>query len=80
MKLGFWIARNVLATLFLVAGLVMLVTPGQGVLMILASLWMADFPGKRKMEQRIISLPRVAKTINRLREKAGKPPLELPSD
>lgn len=72
------IVRNALAALFLLAGLFMLFTPGQGVLMLLAGLWLASFPGKRAFELRLIRAPGVAKTINFLRKRAGKPALILP--
>ena len=70
--------RNVVALLFFAAGLIMLITPGQGLIAILAALWIAEFPGKRKLELKLIGLPGVAATINRLRVKAGREPLELP--
>ena len=67
--------KNLLGTVFLLAGLVMLVTPGQGVLSILVGLSLLNFPGKRKLESRILKNPRVAKAINGLRAKAKRPPL-----
>jgi hypothetical protein len=36
-----------------------------------------DFPGKRRLEYRFVSQPRVLQTINQLRGKFGKPPLVL---
>ena len=71
------LARNILAVPFLVAGLVMLFTPGQGLLMLLVGLWVADFPGKRKLERRIVSIPTVLRVTNKIRAKAGVPPLSL---
>ena len=67
--------KNLLGSVFLLAGLVMLVTPGQGVLSILVGLSLLNFPGKRKLESRILKNPRVAKAINGLRAKAKRPPL-----
>jgi len=70
--------KNALGLVFLLAGLTMLVTPGPGILSILLSLSLLDFPGKRALELRLVRSPRVLHSINSLRHKAGKPPLRLP--
>jgi hypothetical protein len=75
-----WIGRllkNVLGGVLLLAGVAMLVLPGQGILTILAAFVCLDFPGKRRLEQRLIARPRVLKAINHLRARTGHPPLEL---
>ena len=36
-----------------------------------------DFPGKRRLERWLVSRPTVLNTINRLRQRYGKPPLVL---
>jgi len=41
---------------------------------------MLDFPGKRKVEAKLIGLPAVLNTINGMREKFGKPPLIIAPD
>jgi hypothetical protein len=69
--------KNVLGVALLLAGIAMLVLPGQGILTILAAVVCLDFPGKRRLEQRLIARPRVLKTINHLRARTGHPPLEL---
>lgn len=51
--------------------------PGQGVLTILLGIMLLDFPGKREMEAKLVSRPKVFRTINRLRARFGKPPLIL---
>jgi hypothetical protein len=38
---------------------------------------MLDFPGKRKMEAKMIGQPAVLSTINSMRQKFGKPPLTI---
>jgi hypothetical protein len=37
-----------------------------------------DFPGKRLLVHRILSRKGVLTVINRLRDKAARPPLEMP--
>ena len=51
--------------------------PGQGVLTILLGLVLVDFPGKRKVERRLLARPRLRTRINRLRQRFGKQPLLL---
>jgi len=36
-----------------------------------------DFPGKRRLEQKLLSRPQILKTINRLRARFGKQALEI---
>jgi len=72
------IGKNVLGVILLIAGIIMLVTPGQGLLTVLMGLALTDFPNKRKLELRIVSIPAVYKAINWIRRKANQPPLRLP--
>jgi hypothetical protein len=41
---------------------------------------MLDFPGKRKLEARMIGQPAVLGAINSMRQKFGKPPLVVAPD
>ena len=72
-----FIAKNILGVVLLIAGILMLFLPGQGVLTILVGVMLINFPGKRKLETRLIRRPRVLETINRLRAKFCKPPLSF---
>ncbi len=76
----FHLGKNAAGALLVLAGLVMLVTPGQGVLTLLAGLMLLDLPGKRGIELRIVRNPRVFRAINKLRARAHHPPLELPPE
>ncbi len=71
----FLTVKNTLGGCLLVAGILMLVLPGQGILTILAALALLDFPGKRKLEMSILHRPAVLKSINWLRRRAGREPL-----
>ena len=73
------IARNVVGYILLVLGVLMLVLPGQGVLAIIVALFLIDFPGKHRFERRIIAYAPVFRALNRLRTRAGRPPLERSS-
>ena len=70
--------KNTLGALALIMGILMLVLPGQGVLTILIGISLLDFPGKRRLEYWIISQGAVHRTIDRIRARAGRPPLVLP--
>lgn len=72
--------KNTFGALFLLAGLVMLVTPGQGVLCILLGLSFLNFPGKRRLEFWIVRKPKVLKALNWMRGKTGKPELLVYSE
>ncbi len=71
------IAKNVIGAIFLFVGFLMLFLPGQGILTMLIGVTMLDFPGKRKLEARMIGQPTVLNTINNMRRKFGKPPLTI---
>lgn len=73
------IVKNALGIVLVLAGLAMLVLPGQGLLTILIGVTLANFPGKYAFERRLVSRPRVAGTIQRIRDLAGRPRLEIPT-
>jgi len=80
---SFWrwpylIVKNLMGVLLVLAGLAMLVLPGQGLLTLAIGLGLMNFPGKRILTRRLIGQPRVLRTINRWRAKAHKDPLEAP--
>jgi hypothetical protein len=54
----------------------MLLTPGQGILSIVVGLMLLDFPGKLILVRKILTKPRIFRTINRMRTTAKRPPLE----
>jgi len=74
------ILKNVVGVVFFLAGVAMLFLPGQGLLTMLIGLSMVDFPGKRRLESKVIGRPAVLKTINAMRQKFGQPPLTVASD
>jgi hypothetical protein len=76
--IGF-VGKNVLGVLLVTLGIVMSIpgVPGQGILTILLGIMLLDFPGRRSLELKLVSQPRVLKTINKLRHRFGKPSLVL---
>jgi hypothetical protein len=71
------VGKNALGVVFVLAGIAMLVLPGQGLLTIVIGLLLVDFPGKRAVELRIVRRPAILGFLNRLRERRGKPPLRV---
>ena len=74
---GVVIGKNIVGALLVIAGIIMLIGPGQGILTILIGLIMMDIPGKRPIEAKLIKRPAVFAAVNRFRAKYGKPPLEV---
>jgi hypothetical protein len=75
-----WVARNVAALLLVIVGLVLSIPgiPGQGLLLMAVGLVLADLPGKRRLERRLLGHPRVLALINRVRSQAHVALLEPP--
>lgn len=73
------VLKNFIGLVLIVLGVIMSLpgVPGQGILTILLGLIMLDIPGKRPLETSLVKRPKVLQTINRLRERFGKPPLIL---
>lgn len=73
------IGKNILGVFLVVLGIVLSLpgVPGQGLLTILLGIMLLDFPGRERLEQKLLSKPSIVNTINRLRERFGKPPLVL---
>ncbi len=69
--------KNVLGVVFLLAGIAMLVLPGQGILTMLIGIMLLDFPGKRRLELALIRRPRVLQAVNWMRTRLDRPPLEV---
>jgi len=73
------IAKNIGGILLVVLGVVLSMpgVPGQGLLTILLGVMLLDFPGRHRLEQKLLSKPSIVNSINRLRARFHKPPLEL---
>jgi hypothetical protein len=71
------VGKNLLGAFLVLLGIVMLIGPGQGLLTILLGVMLLDFPGKRELELKLVSRPKVLQAINRIRNRFDKPPLLL---
>ena len=73
------VAKNISGVVLVFAGILMSLpgVPGQGVLTILMGVMLLDFPGKRRLELKLVSRPKVLRTVNRIRARFDRPPLLL---
>ena len=78
MRKALLVLKNALGGVLILAGAAMLVLPGQGLLTIFVGLMILDFPGKFALERWLVRKAPVIRTINWMRRRAGRPPLELP--
>jgi len=74
---GAVIAKNIAGGILVIAGIIMLIGPGQGILTILIGLVLMDIPGKRPLEAKLIKRPTVLSAVNKFRARYGKMPLEV---
>ncbi len=71
------IVKNILGYSLILGGIFMLVLPGQGIFTIMIGLMLSNYPGKYAIERKFIGIPSVLKSINWLRKKSDKPPIEI---
>ena len=69
--------KNTAGGIIAVLGILMLVAPGPGLVFILLGLSLLDFPGKRKLERKLVQRPSVIRFLNDLRATFKRPPFAL---
>jgi hypothetical protein len=71
------LAKNGIGLVLIVLGALLSLPgiPGQGVLTMLIGLMLVDFPGKRRLELKLVTRAGVLETMNRVRAWLGRPPL-----
>jgi len=72
------VVKNLLGISLLLAGLAMLVMPGQGLFTIVVCVLLVDFPGKYRFERWLVTREPVWLSINWLRKRSGRAPLDRP--
>lgn len=70
------VLKNAAGLVLAIAGLAMLVLPGQGLLCLAMALLLLDLPGKQKLEARLLRSRRLLRLINHLRTRYGREPLQ----
>lgn len=71
------VSKNLVGAVLLFGGILMLFLPGQGILTMAMGLLLLDYPGKFRLERKIVSRPVIHNSLNWLRAKNGKPPLQI---
>ena len=71
------ILKNALGVVLLPVGVVMVIpgVPGPGLVFILLGVSLLDFPGKRRLERRLLAVPSVLRFLNSVRKRFNRPPL-----
>ena len=71
--------KNLFGGLLIIVGILLSLpgVPGQGILTILTGLIISDFPGKRRLERRLVRVPVVLSAANQIRSRFKRPPLVL---
>lgn len=69
------IMKNVAGAVTILLGLPLALPgiPGSGLVLMVVGIALLDFPGKRQLQYRLISYPRVLRSINLLRSRFGRP-------
>jgi hypothetical protein len=74
------IAKNLLGLVLVIAGIAMLVLPGQGLLTIVVGVILLNFPGKFRLERWLATREPVWRSLNWLRRRAHRPELQRPEE
>ena len=71
--------RNAFGVVLVALGAVMALplVPGPGLVFILLGFSLTDFPGKRRIERRLLGVPSVIRFLNEVRARFGRAPLVL---
>ena len=81
LRLPTW-RRNLYGSLLILAGIVMLFLPGQGILTILFGFLLLDFPGKRGLWRRMLAHPKIEPSLKKahdfMKKSLSKPKNDLP--
>ena len=73
------VLKKILGALLVILGLLMLFTPGQGLVTLLVGLLLMNFPGKYQLERWLVGRPGVMNALNWLRRRGGHPPFDPPA-
>ena len=76
LRLAVIFGKNIIGFSLIIGGLLMLVLPGQGLLTIVTGLLLVNYPGKYKLEKKLVAIPSIFRALNWIRVKANKPPLK----
>jgi hypothetical protein len=70
--------RNIVGVISVILGIILMFTPGPGLVVLLLGISVAEFPGKHRLLISIAIQPNVFKSLNWMRTRGGKPPFVHP--
>jgi ABC-type transport system involved in multi-copper enzyme maturation permease subunit len=73
-KLTMFLIKNMIGLVLIIAGIIMLITPGQGIISIIIGLFLMQFKYKYKLEQKLIANDMTFKGLNWIRKKSNQKP------
>lgn len=75
------ILKNLVGWVMIPLGIFMALplVPGPGLVFILIGVSLADFPKKRRLEERLLGYPPVLQAVNRMRQRFGRPAVQIHS-
>jgi hypothetical protein len=78
-RLAARILKNLAGWILLPLGVLMALplVPGPGLVFILLGVSLADFPGKRRLEERLLGYSPVLQAVNRMRQRFGRAPIQI---
>ncbi|WP_241973792.1 hypothetical protein [Aliidiomarina iranensis] len=79
-RIVLYILRNFVAFILFIAGVLMLVLPGQGLLTLIVAVVVSDFPGKFRLERWLLKQRGVLRSINWIRKRYDKPKIHVPEE
>jgi hypothetical protein len=73
------VAKNLGGLVLVLLGLIMAIpgVPGQGLLTAVIGITLLNFPGKLRLERRLLRMAALLRAINRLRGRFGRPALDI---
>ncbi|MFT4518078.1 MAG: hypothetical protein ACI9JM_000455 [Halioglobus sp.] len=74
------VLKNMAGFVLLLMGIIMLVTPGQGIMTMLVGLLLMNFPGKYRFERWLVLRPGVLLAMNWVRGLRGRAAFDAPPD
>ncbi|HEY9050831.1 MAG TPA: PGPGW domain-containing protein [Gammaproteobacteria bacterium] len=76
-RIGLRILKNMFGLFLVLSGLIMLITPGQGLLTLLAGMVIMNYPGKFRLERWLVTRFRLLPAMNWIRKRYNLPPLVI---
>lgn len=76
-RISIRVLKNLFGFFLVIAGLIMLVTPGQGLLTLLAGMVIMNYPGKFRLERWLVTRFHLLPAMNWIRQRYQLPPIEI---